>query len=101
VQPEHLKAAIALWEYNQQSINYIFEMQQDDRELDISRVLTGRELSISEIRLTAFNQNISSSDLGQLLKRMEGRGLIERFERPNVTGKGKKATCFRLKAVKE
>jgi len=58
IQPDHLKAAIALWDYNEDSIKYIFQNKIGDQ-------LAEKILQILECN----NRGISRSDISNLLGR--------------------------------
>ena len=58
IQPDHLRAAIALWDYNENSIKYIFQNKIGDQ-------LAEKILQILE----SNNRGISRSDISNLLGR--------------------------------
>jgi hypothetical protein len=84
----HLKAALAVWEYSEESARYIFGDATGDPNADrIIEALAYRELSRTDIN-ALFGRNVRSERIDQALNllRVHGRA---RFEVRDPSGKGR------------
>jgi hypothetical protein len=94
VKPEHLNAALAVWQYCEDSARYIFGQALGDS--DAERLLTAlgkapEGLAQARINAAVFHGHKKSADLVALLSRLLSDGLIHRRER--TTG-GRPATVW-------
>ena len=74
----HLEAALALWQYAEDSIEYIFGDACDERIADkiLDGIKTHGQLTDSEIS-ALFQRNISAIQLDEAKRRLQKRKLIE------------------------
>jgi hypothetical protein len=75
VRREHLEAAIALWEYCEQSARWIFGTSTGDRNADkILRALrhAPKGMTKTEISAYVFNRHASSAELDEALRLLNG-----------------------------
>ncbi len=82
IQSEHLQAALAVWHYVVQSVQYLFgTLEQLDRRadelLDAIRSEGKEGIKRSELR-DAVSHHISASEMEGALRSLEARGLAER-----------------------
>jgi len=96
IQPEHLIAAAALWQYASDSARFIFGGITADPESN--RVLL--ELSKSEMTQTQLNDvfsgHMSSADLRKILSGLEGSGRVSQRREGGGRGKGKATTYWHI-----
>ena len=94
----HLLAAIALWQYCDQTASYIFGASLGDRIAD--EIMRGLEtagavgLTRNELR-NAFNRHVPSDRIGAALELLRSRNLAERVETVIATG-GRPAEVWRV-----
>jgi hypothetical protein len=96
VEVDHLRAAIALWDFSARCVNHIFGGTTGDLIAD--RVL--QELALGpltrwEIHDQVFCRNVGSLQLEQAGRLLERRGLIVR-ERVSTGGRGRPPERWRL-----
>jgi hypothetical protein len=77
IQPDHLKAALAVWRYAEQSANCIFDKEQNLGAVKILRALeqSRNGLTTSEITTKVFS-NHPADDLNLMLCELKKRGVI-------------------------
>lgn len=78
VKPEHLKAALAVWEYVERSIRFIFGNHTGNKHADkILRALIAEEngLTQTEIYKDVFSKNLNKEFIGEALTLLKEEGL--------------------------
>ena len=78
VDVEHLQAAVALWEYVEQSTAIIFADRTGDRTADklLAKLNPGRSMTVEEIRSDIFANHIDKTRLDNALAVLEYRGRV-------------------------
>jgi hypothetical protein len=93
IEPAHLRAALALWQYCDASAAYIF----GGREMDSLAERIIEALRDGPLTTTALNQrlsgHVSSQQLRETLRELEARGLVQRQEEKTD---GRPRTTWRL-----
>jgi hypothetical protein len=82
IEPEHLKAALSLWEYAEVSAEYIFGRSTGDNIADriLAALLERAEMTRTEIN-GLFSGNVSRDRIDVALGRLAENGSIEKEER--------------------
>lgn len=77
----HVKAAIACWEYVEGSINFVFNDEEQDKDLQrLMEFINSAELGFrarNEVYERLFNKGIGKKDLDDLLKKLTDTGKYE------------------------
>lgn len=79
IRPEHLKAALALWDYCERSAKWIFGTGTGDRNADkILRALRHAEkgMTKTEISVEVFNRHASSAEIDEALRLLHGLNMV-------------------------
>ena len=79
IRRDHLRAALALWEYCEQSAAWIFGRSTGDRNADkILRALRHAEsgMTKTEISVGVFNRHASSADIDEALRLLHGLNMV-------------------------
>src|SRR5205814_4726395 len=82
IRPEHLNAALALWDYCERSARWIFGTGTGDRSADkILRALRHAEngMTKTEISVEVFNRHASSTEIDEALRLLHGLKMV-RFQ---------------------
>jgi hypothetical protein len=93
IRPEHLNAALAVWEYVEASVVYIFGTSVGDPVADT--LLTALHdalpegLSRKQILSETFHGNLRADELDRVLRLLERRKLIRRTSLPPEGGRGR------------
>ena len=89
VRVEHLRAALALWDYCAESARYIFGDSLGDEVADtILDALQGAEDGISRTDISElFHKNRSSHEIGSALRTLQGLGLAKVESQRNNRGR--------------
>jgi len=89
VRVEHLKAALAVWKYCEDSARWIFETKtgnkQADRVLAALKVAGEKGLSKSEITSDVFNRNATRFEIDEALRILHSQKLAFRKEEKTST----------------
>jgi hypothetical protein len=89
VRVEHLKAALAVWKYCEDSARWIFETKtgnkQADRVLAALKVAGEKGLSKSEITSDVFNRNATRFEIDEALRILHTQKLAFRKEEKTST----------------
>jgi hypothetical protein len=97
VQVEHLKAALALWDYSVRSVSQIFGETTGNAIADrIRDELKIGPLTQTEIFSDVFNRNISGRDLQTALNQLESQGKVLKTREPKQ-GRGRPITRWSFK----
>jgi hypothetical protein len=89
IRVEHLQAAIAFWDYCEQSVTYLFAGQRGDPEADkILDVLHDGPLTTSEIQRDAFQGNRNKEWVEAEVTALESAGHIRRYTKDYSVKKG-------------
>ena len=93
IEQAHLEAALALWEYSEASVQYIFGTGNDDIDTKILALVKARPegVSLTDIQ-KAFNRNIKAAALREAVASLLEAGLIEEGTRQGV---GRPVTILR------
>lgn len=87
VEPCHLKAALAFWDYCQDSALYIFGGQEGDAITDkIITALRERDHSATEIN-ELFQRHVSAPRIRSAIQELSSRGKIISYKKPSGTGR--------------
>ena len=80
---EHLQAAVALWEYAEQSTAIIFARRSGDRTADklLAGLKPGRSITVEEIRSEIFANHVDKTCLDNALNVLEYRGDVRLVRR--------------------
>lgn len=80
---EHLQAAVALWEYAEQSTAIIFAERSGDRTADklLAALKPGRSMTVEEIRAEIFSNHVDKTLLDNALNVLEYRGQVRLVKR--------------------
>ena len=83
VDVEHLQAAVALWEYAEQSTAIIFANRSGDRTADklFAGLQPGRSMTVDEIRHEIFASHVDKTLLDNALAVLEYRGQVRVVKR--------------------
>lgn len=78
IKPEHLKAALAVWEYSEKSVEYIFQGTQEDVNSNKTLSLINKHIEgISKTGIfSAFNNHLEANELDRTLGKLSSLGLI-------------------------
>ena len=101
IQLPHLKAALALWEYTEDSATYIFGQALGDTTADT--ILQALEkagsagLSQNDIVQDVFHRNLSAAEVTRALHLLEKLGSIVTERRQPSGGKGRPSTLYTLR----
>jgi hypothetical protein len=93
IEVEHLRAALAVWQYCEDSVKYLFGKTIDDKQLvKLYRALRVAPdgLTQNEILKNVFRKNLTSKEIGKLLEVLEKAGHIFCRTRARKDGKGGK-----------
>lgn len=93
---DHLNAALSLWNYAEQSVNYIFGSTEVDPKLSklYTLITNSGEAGLSRTEMmAAFNNHIKKQELDDLLNRLLTNGLIQSLEKETL---GKTATVYKV-----
>lgn len=95
VEDVHLKAALAVWKYCEDSARYIFgESFGDKVAADIIMALTGKPEGMSRTEISNhFKRNRTSREINHALEYLRG---LDRIEMRRVEGSGRTAEVFTL-----
>jgi hypothetical protein len=79
IRREHLEAAIALWEYCQQSARWIFGTSTGDRNAD--KILTAlrhapKGMTKTQINVDVCNRHASSAEIDEALRLLHGLNMV-------------------------
>ncbi len=104
VRVEHLKAALAVWEYCQKSVHFIFgqnHKQFDPISARILAVLKERPkgLTSTQINVDIFKKNQKAADIAAAIEKLRELGMVTIEKQPNPKGKGKPVTVVRLLGI--
>ena len=97
---EHLNAALALWQYGEDSAAYIFGTRIGDDTADTildALAKAGRAgLTREMLTVDVFQRHIKSAELMRALSLLEEQGRITRTQRPPTGGRGRPVTEYHL-----
>ncbi|SFM12233.1 Protein of unknown function [Paenibacillus sp. 1_12] len=101
VRIEHLKAALAVWEYCRKSVHFIFGENHNQFDPISARILAALKersmgLTSTQISVEIFKKNQKAADIATAIEKLRELGLITVEKRPNPKGKGKPITVVRL-----
>lgn len=101
VRVEHLKAALALWEFAKKSAQFIFGESNSDFDPVTTKILSAlrerpKGLTSTEINVTVFKKNLKSAEIAASINKLSELGLVNIKKVPNAQGKGKATTVIRL-----
>lgn len=92
--PEHLEAALGLWEYCKDSARYIFGHAEIDPDANkVLRALSEGDKTQTELN-RLFSGHMSSDRLKAILTELQASGRLS--QRPGGNGKGKASTIWSL-----
>ncbi|MFF3922598.1 phage NrS-1 polymerase family protein [Paenibacillus lactis] len=99
VRVQHLRAALALWQYCYKSVVFIFGEQNVQDDPIIHKILEGLKksqdgLSSTDIYRSIFRNNVRSKDIQDAIKKMADNGLVT-IEKVG-SGRGKTSQRVRL-----
>ncbi|MEX3616483.1 phage NrS-1 polymerase family protein [Paenibacillus glucanolyticus] len=99
VRVEHLRAALAVWQYCYKSVVFIFGEQNIQDDPIIHKILEGLKnnengLSSTDIYKDIFRNNVRSKDIKEAIKKMSDNGLVI-IEKVS-SGRGKTSQRVRL-----
>lgn len=82
IQPEHIQRAISLIEFNSQTIEYIYQSDEETEDNNVSKICTflynnGGTAKRSDITKKCFQKNKSSDDVNELMAICIQKGRIE------------------------
>lgn len=93
IEPEHLEAALALWQYCEDAATFIFyDKESNPHERKILAALKSGPKSTTEI-YQIFGRKLKKEDIHKAIKELITHGRIETFK---VGTGGKPKTMFRL-----
>ncbi len=94
ITPDHLRAALAVWDYCDQSARYIFdEISINLVERRIAEALRKQDLSQTEIS-NLLNRNVPQAQIASALGRLETKGQVHRRTEGGGQGKGRPRTIW-------
>jgi hypothetical protein len=102
---EHLNAALALWQYAEESAGYIFGEATGDDTLDAImrdiRKAGERGLTRNDIMEGTFQRHVKAAEIERALHDLEIQGRITSEERKAASGKGRPSTVYRFVSCEE
>ena len=97
VRPEHLRAAVAVWDYAEASVRYVFGDRLGDPIADaILQALGAGELTQTELS-GLFARNLPAGKLNRALGMLQEAGKVEREQRPSGEQGGRPAVVWRIR----
>jgi len=91
IEPEHLEAALAAWQYAFDSCKYIFGNEMNPTAKKILTALRKKPLSAAEITRELFQRNIKAAEIKEALKELIALG---RIREEMQTTKGRPKTVY-------
>ncbi len=77
IRKEHLKAALAVWDYSEASVHYVFENAVDSEEQKIRQKLEQKgPLTTFEILVQVFNSHKSTKEVAEKMEALEQRRIV-------------------------
>lgn len=96
IEPHHLEAALALWEYCEKSVLFIFGDREEDAFTNkIIEALHENDLSLTDIH-KLFQNNVSGNKIKNALKDLLSRGKISMSQNKKDNGQGRTVTRYAL-----
>ncbi len=99
---QHLKAAVAVWEFCDQSARYIFGQSETDPDANriIDALQERREMTRTEIS-QLFQRHLSSRRIKDILQRLQACGTVTARVEGNTKSGGQKKTIWSLCEFRE
>jgi len=98
IRPSHLYAALAVWEYVEASIAYVFDSATGHRDADtLLEALQGAaegRMTKTEIISEVFHGHIRAHDLNQAIRILADAGIVTRLGGPTTGGRRKEYICY-------
>jgi hypothetical protein len=97
IRPQHLEAAIAIWDYAEASVLSIFGDLTGDAVADRIFAVLRSEGSMTRNEISdAFGRNVPSSRIGQALDLLHQGGRIRVWREPPAGGQGRHRTVYEV-----
>ena len=96
VDEQHIRAAMAVWDYCERSCCWVFgEGTGDDTADEILQALRGSPQGLTLTQISGlFHRNRSTQAIGHALGTLRDQGLAREEKRPNASGHGRKVTVW-------